>query len=181
MDPEGKTVPLYTAIRLKEKPGVRDVMRFYQQEPISRHKSLETHIFQISDHTENGTVEWISMADNRTSVFVPYLPLATSEVFEPYRARLAMPGHTGEEPADGLYYTAKSGGWGIYPEGWRDSWYWVFTMLEHIAGADEAAAVQIRERMDALQDEICASGEFGNLAAEKCWSAALELLSGFGR
>ena len=181
VDPEGKTVPLYTAIRLKEKPGVRDVMRFYQQEPISRHKSLETHIFQISDHTENGTVEWISMADNRTSVFVPYLPLATSEVFEPYRARLAMPGHTGEEPADGLYYTAKSGGWGIYPEGWRDSWYWVFTMLEHIAGADEAAAVQIRERMDALQDEICASGEFGNLAAEKCWSAALELLSGFGR
>ena len=60
-------------------------------------------------------------------------------------------------------------------------WYWVFTMLEHIAGADETAALQIRERMDALQDEICASGEFGNRAAEKCWHAALELLSGFGR
>ena len=73
------------------------------------------------------------------------------------------------------------GTWGIYPDGWRNSWYWVFTMLEHIAAEDEAAAVTIREKMDALQDEICAGGETGNRAAEKCWHAALDLLSDFGR
>ena len=181
VDSEGKIIPLYTNIQPDRKPGIRDVMRFYQQEPISRHRSLETHIFQISDHAENGTVEWISMADNRTSVFVPYLPMITTEVFETYHADTAMPGYSDEEPAGGLYYATQNEGWGIYPEGWRDSWYWVFTMLEHIARDDEAAADHIRGKMDALQDEICVSGEIGNRAAEKCWRAALELLSDFGR
>ena len=86
-----------------------------------------------------------------------------------------------EEPEEGLYYAEKSGGWGIYPERWQDSWYWVFTRLEHLARDDESAAVHIREAMDALQDEVCASGEFGNRAAEKCWRTALDLLSEFGR
>ena len=181
VDPEGEIVPPYTNIRLKRKPDIRDVMAFYQQEPISRHRSLETHIFQISDHTEHGTVEWISMADNRTSVFIPYLPMLTAEVFEPYHADIPMPAHSDEEPAEGLYYAEKSGGWGIYPEGWQDSWYWVFTRLEHLARDDGSAAVHIRETMDALQDEVCASGEFGNRAAEKCWRTALDLLSEFGR
>ena len=75
----------------------------------------------------------------------------------------------------------EDGTWGIYPDGWRDSWYWVFTMLEHIARNDEAAAAHIRERMDALQNEICASGVSGNYAAEICWHTALDLLSEFGR
>lgn len=181
VDSEGKIVPLYTNIRLKEKPGIRDVMAFYQQEPISRHRSLETHLFQISDPTELGTVEWISMADNRTSAFVPYYPMATNEVFGHFHAETAMPEHTAERPADGLYYKMGNGTWGLYPDGWRDSWYWVFSMLEHIAREDEAAAVDIRERMDALQDEICASGVIGNSAAEICWRTALNLLSEFGR
>ncbi len=181
VDPEGNIVPPYTNIRSEGKPDIRDVMTFFQQEPISRHRSLDTHIFQIRDHTENGTVEWISMADNRTSVFVPYLPMVTTEVFEAYHADIAMPERTDEEPAEGLYYVTANGGYGIYPEGWRDSWYWVFTMLEHIARDDEAAAVPIRERMDALQDEICASGKIGNPAAEICWRTALDLLSEFGK
>ena len=178
---EGKTVPPYTNIRLKGKLSVREVMAFFQQEPISEHRSLETHIFQISDHTKQGTVEWISMADNRNSVFVPYYPMTTSEVYPYFHTELPMPEYTEEKPAEGLYYGTKFGNWGLYPEGWRDSWYWVFTMLEHIAREDEAAAAHIREKMDALQDEICASGEMGNQAAEKCWNAALDLLSDYGR
>ena len=181
VDSEGKIVPPYTNIRLKGKLGVRDEMAFYQQEPISRHRSLETHIFQISDPTDHGTVEWISMADNRSSVFVPYYPMATTEVFDHFHAETAMPEHTAEKPAEGLCYKMGNGTWGLYPDGWRDSWYWVFSMLEHIARDDEAAAVDIRERMDALQDEICASGVIGNSAAEICWHTALDLLSEFGR
>ena len=181
VDSEGKIVSLYTNIRLKEKPGIRDVMAFYQQQPISRHKSLETHIFQINDQTVHGTVEWVSMADNRSSVFVPYYPMATTEVFDHFHAETAMPEHTAEKPAEGLCYKMGNGTWGLYPDGWRDSWYWVFSMLEHIARDDEAAAVDIRERMDALQDEICASGVIGNSTAEICWHTALDLLSEFGR
>ena len=181
VDPEGQIVPLYTHVRLKGKPGIREIMAFYQQEPISRHRSLETHIFRISGHGEDGTEEWVSMADNRSSVFVPYNPLAADEIYEPFHAATDMPEHTAEKPDDGLYFKMKDGTWGIYPDGWRNSWYWVFTMLEYIAAEDEAAAVTIREKMDALQDEICAGGETGNRAAEKCWLAALDLLSDFGR
>lgn len=180
VDPEGKTVAPYTRLRLAGKPGVRQVMALYQQEPISSNRSLETHIFQITDPTAHGTVEWVSMADNRSSVFVPYYPMETTEVFAPFHAAAAMPEHREEKP-EGLCYRMRSGTWGLYPEGWRDSWYWVFSMLEHIAREDEAAARRIRERMDTLQDEICASGITGNEAAETCWRAALELLSGFGR
>ena len=94
---------------------------------------------------------------------------------------LPMPVLTEEKPAEGLCYAMKDGNWGLYPEGWRDSWYWVFTMLEHIAGEDEAAAASIMERMDALQDEICACTEIGNPTAEMCWHTVLDLLSEFGR
>ena len=181
VDPEGEIVPPYTGIRLRGKPGIRDVMAFYRQEPISRHRSLETHIFQISGPAEHGTLEWISMADNPSSVFVPYDPMTAADVFEHFQAVTAMPEHMAEKPADSLSYAMGDGTWGLYPEGWRDSWYWVFTMLEHIARDDPAAAASIRERLDALQDEICASGEIGNPAAEHCWRTALELLSGFGR
>ena len=181
VDPEGKTVAAYTHLRLKGKPGIRDVMALYQQAPISRHRSLETHIFQISDAAAHGTLEWVSMADNRYSVFVPYDPMETTEVFGSFHAATGMPEHTAEKPAEGLCYQMENGTWGLYPEGWRDSWYWVFTMLEHIARDDEAAAVHIRERMDALQDEICASGVTGNPAAEICWRAALDLLCEYGR
>ena len=178
---EGKTVPPYANIRMKGKASIRDVMAFFQHEPISRHRSLETHIFQISDNTVHGTVEWVSMADNRSNVFVPYYPMAAAEVFGHFHAETAMPEHAVERPAEGLYYRMENGTWGIYPEGWRNSWYWVFSMLEHIARDDEGKAVYIRERMDALQDTICSSGVIGNPAAEICWRTALDLLSEFGR
>jgi dipeptidase len=153
VDPEGRTVASYTNIHLNGKLDIRDVMAFFRQEPISRNKSLEAHIFQISDGTAHGTVEWVSMADNRTSVFVPFYPMATTEVFEAFHAGTAMPEHAEEEPAEGLYYAMSDGTFGLYPEGWRDSWYWVFTRLEHIARDHEEAAVTIRERMEALQDQ----------------------------
>ena len=121
------------------------------------------------------------MADNRTSVFIPYYPMETTQVFAPFHAATAMPEHTEEKPAEGLCYAMKDGQWGLYPEGWRDSWYWVFSMLEHIAREDEASADYIMARMNALQDEICAFTEIGNPVAEICWHTSLDLLSEFGR
>lgn len=120
------------------------------------------------------------MGDNRTSVFVPYYPMETTEVFEAFHADTAMSGHMDEKPSEGLCYTMRDGSLGLYPEGWRDSWYWVFTRLEHIAEEDEAAAILIRERMNALQDQICSSGETGNKAAETAWLSVQSLLEELG-
>jgi len=177
VDSEGRTVAPYTNIHLKGKLDIRDVMSFFHQDPISRHRSLETHIFQISDGTAHGTVEWVSMADNRTSVFVPYYPMETAEVFAAFHPDTAMPEHTAEKPAEGLYYGMSDGTWGLYPEGWRYSWYWVFTRLEHIARDNEEAAVSIGAWMDALQNQICSSKETGNQAAETTWLSVRELLA----
>ena len=55
----------------------------------------------------------------------------------------------------------------LYPDGRRASWYWVFAMLEHIARDDADAAAQIRQKTDALQDDICAYGETGNRGKEQ--------------
>jgi len=52
-------------------------------------------------------------------------------------------------------------------------------MLEKLARDQEESADYIRKKMDALQDEICASGEIGNRAAEKTWQRAQELLEEF--
>lgn len=179
VDAEEKIVPLYTNIQRDKKLSLRDVMGLYQLDGINRGRSLDTHIFQITDSTGKGTLEWVSMADNRTSVFIPYLPMMTEEVFVPFHAATGMPVITEEKPSQGLSY-ATSAGWGTYPEGWQDSWYWVFARLEHIAREDQAAAQLIREAMDDLQDEICASGEIGNAAAEKAWRRATELLNIIG-
>ena len=77
---------------------------------------------------------------------------------------------------EGLYFGMSDGTWGLYPEGWQDSWYWVFTRLEHIARDNEEAAVSIRVWMDGLQDQICSSGKTGNPVAETVCQSVRELL-----
>ena len=181
VDAEGRTVAPYTSILPEKQLSIRDVMAFVQQTPISSSRNLETHLFQIADSSKTGTVEWVSMADPRTSVFIPYLPMETEEVFAPFHTATGMPDLVEEKPSEGLCYAMENGGWGIYPENWKDSWYWVFTRLEHIARGDEKAAAAIREAMDELQNEICASGLIGNAAAEKAWNTAMNLLNEFGK
>ena len=108
-------------------------------------------------------LEWISMGDNRYSVFVPYEPMLTTEVFEAFRTETAMPELVKEKPAEGYCFATKEGMWGIYPEGWKNSYYWVFTALDHIAKEDDAAAAHIFNTMSALQDDICQQQEAGNV------------------
>ena len=154
-------------------------MNLFLETPISRHRSLETHLFQIRDESSGGILEWISMGDNRYGVFVPYEPLLTTEVFEPLRTGTAMPEFVEEKPAQNCYAT-EEGLWGIYPEGWKNSYYWVFTVLEHIAEEDEAAAAHIANTMRTLQNEICQQQETGNASAGKAYQTALDLLKEYG-
>ena len=69
---------------------------------------------------------------------------------------------------------------GIYPEGWKDSYYWAFTALDHIAADDDAAAGHIANAMRALQNDICRQQETGNASAVKAYQAALDLLKEYG-
>ena len=178
-DPDGNIVLPYTNIRADKKLNVRDVMNLFLETPISRHRSLETHLFQIRDESSGGILEWISMGDNRYGVFVPYEPLLTTEVFEPLRTGTAMPEFVEEKPTGNCYAT-EEGLWGIYPEGWKNSYYWVFTVLEHIAEEDEAAAAHIANTMRTLQNEICQQQETGNASAGKAYQTALDLLKEYG-
>ena len=174
-DSDGNTVLPYTNIRADKKLNMRDVMDLFKETPISRRRSLETHLFQIRDESSSGILEWISMGDNRYSVFVPYEPMHTTEVFEAFRTGTAMSELVEEKPAESYCYATDEGLWGIYPEGWKKSYYWVFTALEHIAEKDEDAAAHIADAMSALQDDICQRQETGNAAAGKAYQAALDL------
>ena len=179
-DPDGNIVLPYSNIKADKKLSMRDVMNLFLIPPICRHRSLETHLFQIPDKNSVGILEWISMGDNRYSVFVPYEPILTKEVFEPLRTGTAMPELVKEKPAEGYCYSTQTGLWGIYPEGWKNSYYWVFTALDNIAEEDEAAAEHIANTMSALQDDICQRQETGNTAAQKAYQVALELLKEYG-
>ena len=180
IDPGGNIVLPYTNISADKKLNVRDVMELFMETPISRHRSLETHLFQIRDESSGGILEWISMGDDRYSVFVPYVPLLTTEVIEPFRTGMAMPELVEEKPAEGYCYATEKGLWGIYPEGWKNSYYWVFTALEHIAEEDDVAAGRIANAMRTLQNDICQRQETGNASAGKAYRAALDLLKEFG-
>lgn len=180
VDAKGNTVPPYTGIVADRKLSIRDAMELFRRPPISRHRSLETHLFQIKGAGKDDTVEWISMGDPLYSAFVPYLPMLTTDVSAPYRAGTEMPEYAEEKPAEGLYYATEYGLWGIYPEGWHNSFYWVSTALEHIARKDKSAARHIAGSMSALQDEICRKQMTGNAAAEKAYQTALELLKEYG-
>lgn len=180
IDLKGNTVPPYTRIRADKKLSVRDAMELFRRPPISRRRSLETHLFQIKGSGKDDTVEWISMGDPQYSAFVPFLPMLTTDVFGPYRTGTEMPEFVEVKPAGGLYYATQYDLWGIYPEGWRNSFYWVFTALEHITREDKSAARHIADTMSALQDEICQKKMTGNAAAEKAYKTALELLKEYG-
>ena len=179
-DAEGNIVLPYTNIRADKKLNVRDVMNLFMEPPISRHRSLETHLFQIRDESSGGILEWISMGNNRYSVFVPYEPMLTTEVFEALRTGTAMPEFVEEKPAESYCYATKEGLWGIYPEGWKNSYYWVFNALEHIAEEDDAAAAHIANTMRTLQNDICQRQETGNASAGKAYQTALDLLEEYG-
>ena len=174
MDAEGGITVPYTGIRADRKLDIRDVFDFFRVAPISRNKSLETHVFQIGG---GETVEWLSMGDNRYSVFVPCDPIAAADVFEAFGAGTAMPEYVREKPSAESFYSADLDIWGIYPEGWRNSYYWVFAALGHVAGENEEAAALISGAMRDLQEEIIARPETG--AAEKAYRKAVECLDAF--
>ena len=143
LDPaDGAIVPLYNGINPAEKLSIEDVQNFYHISNIGYQRNLEGHIFQISSDAATGTVEWVAINDNALSVFVPYYPMLTTDVYEGYKLSTAEASFVTEAPESGVYYpTTKTmrvdgerkavDGFMVLPENWADSIYWVTDALSN--------------------------------------------------
>ncbi len=196
---DGAIVPLYSGVTADKLLDPQAIIDFYKTSPIGKAGNTETHFFQIDAGAEaaTGIVEWVSMDNALYNVFVPYYPMLTTDVFEAYKAGCDFAGYAEEEPAEGVYFAARDG-WVVYPEGWENSFYWVFAALSHLAADDEAAAAHITETFAAVQAEInvdwiavqeavaaaddpAAAATAGSAAmAEKVFAAACALLAEYG-
>ena len=199
IDADGNTVALYSNITTDLVLDAQAIVDFYKVSPIGEAGNTETHFFQINSDAElaTGTVEWLSMDNALYNVFVPYYPMLTDDVFAAYKTGNDFADYSEEEPAEGTYFTARNG-WVIYPEGWENSFYWVFAALSHVALENEEAAAHITEVMAGVQAEINAdwaelqeavagaedpaavATEGSAAMAEKVFNAAVALLGEYG-
>ena len=157
LDAEGNITELHNSIRTQGPLDLRDVIGYFRTSPIGKPANAETHIFLIStaDDTAVGTVEWISMANCRYNVFVPFYPMLTTEVHPSLNTGHMFPEHVQEEPAERTYFPSLSeAGFVIYPEGWEESFYWIFAALNHIVTEDENAAAEITEYRERTQEMV---------------------------
>ena len=165
---DGEIVPMYTGITPGRKLDIGDVQGYYHISNIGQVRNLETHIFEISDGSAAGTVEWVCMNDAALGLFVPYYPMLTTDVEASYKLSTAEAEFVTEEPGEGMYYPATVNrrvngervavdGFMVLPENWQDSMYWVWDALSNTVmycGPDEAAAQDVYDRIYAKQAEI---------------------------
>ncbi len=175
VDESGALVGLYTNIELTEPFGVDDAVDFYKVDPIGRPANQETHIFQIFPDAaldpELGTIEWVSMGNDRYTLFVPHFPMLITDTYEGYRVSTAAADFASDEPDAGRAYYPDSqvaflwdgesfgieenAGFRVLPENWRDSVYWAFDAVAELitsgAASEEDEALVVEAYADAQQ------------------------------
>lgn len=196
IDENGEIVSMYTGITPAEKLTIADVQNFYHIGNIGYVRNLETHIFQISDETAMGTIEWVAMNDASVNVFVPYYPMLTTDVDASYKLSTPTAEFVEEQPESGLYYATtvtrrvdgervNVEGFKILPENWADSMYWSFDALSNLikyseVTEEQSAAVydalyakqaEVNEAFDAVKAEIAAADDAAKVATD--WSMAI--------
>lgn len=174
LDADGNLVMPYTNIEADRPMGISDVIGYFKTSPIGKARNAETHIFQISDDSPTGTVEWVAMANSRYSAFVPYYPMLTTDVYPAYEKGSSLAEYVDEEPAEGTYFPSDDR-FVLYPDGWQDSFYWTFAVLNHLAEADENKAAHIAEAMDNLQTELYGEWEKERSAVAEAGEGAASL------
>lgn len=195
VDAEGNIVSLYTAITPDHAYSVSDIVAYYHIDGIGSTRNLETHIFQIfAEDSVTDTVEWVSMDDAAVSVFVPYYPMLTTDVYAGYKLSTDEAVFTEEEPTDAdVYYAASKykrnengervqvDGYCALPENWADSVYWTMDALSNLyefgALTDEQKA-NIDTELAALQNECYdafAQLQSGDVTAESATAASTDM------
>ena len=163
-------VGLYTNIKADRTLDKNDVFGYYKLSSIGKPSNQDIEIFQLFKNNDvtTGTVGWVGVGNMSNNVFVPYYPMLltdSKDMYEGYQATLPAVQKVAERPADAnaFFVNDKKGGFAVYPEGWRNSYYFSFEGLggyiadaEAITGTAVSAADKqyVQDKMTALQNEI---------------------------
>ena len=163
-------VGLYTNIKADRTLDKNDVFGYYKLSSIGKPSNQDIEIFQLfkDNDVTTGTVGWVGVGNMSNNVFVPYYPMLltdSKDMYEGYQATLPAVQKVAERPADAnaFFVNDKKGGFAVYPEGWRNSYYFSFEGLggyiadaETITGTAVSAADKqyVQDKMTALQNEF---------------------------
>lgn len=158
IDDNGEIVPLYSNIVLSKPFTVDDVINFYKVEPIGYTANEEIHIFQVNAQGDADTavVEWGTMDDGRYNAFVPYYPMLTTDTAACYKVSVGDTEMVADEPTEGDWYSTEDG-YVVYPQGWKDSYYWALDSVSNLMSFGEASdedKAAVQAAYAALQQEI---------------------------
>lgn len=163
-------VGLYTNIKADRTLDKNDVFGYYKLSSIGKPSNQDIEIFQLFKNNDvtTGTVGWVGVGNMSYNVFVPYYPMLltdSKDMYEGYQVSLPAVQKVAERPADAnaFFVNDKKGGFAVYPEGWRNSYYFSFEGLggyiadaEAITGTAVSAADKqyVQDKMTALQNEF---------------------------
>ena len=163
-------VGLYTNIKADRTLDKNDVFGYYKLSSIGKPSNQDIEIFQLFKDKDitTGTVGWVGVGNMSNNVFVPYYPMLltdSKDMYEGYQATLPAVQKVADRPADAnaFFVNDKKGGFAVYPEGWRNSYYFSFEGLggyiadaEAITGTAVSAADKqyVQDKMTALQNEF---------------------------
>ena len=163
-------VGLYTNIKADRTLDKNDVFGYYKLSSIGKPSNQDIEIFQLFKDKDitTGTVGWVGVGNMSNNVFVPYYPMLltdSKDMYEGYQATLPAVKNVSAPPdSDNAFYLAgRRGGFVVYPEGWRDSYYFSFEGLGgYIADAEKLTGTAISDadkklvqaKMTALQNEF---------------------------
>lgn len=193
LDENDSLVSLYTNIQADRTLTMDDILNYYKLSTIAKSGNQDIEIFQIfRDRPEAcATVGWVAMGDLACNVFVPCYPMLLTGMYEGYQVGTPQVQFTTEQPEDGLYYpyTKRAydpetweftliDGYRLLPEGWEQSYYWCFEVLNdyvrYFENSDgtplvsQTDAAYVKARLKELQQQFY--GEF--LTAAQLQSAA---------
>lgn len=171
VDKSDSIVTLYTNIKADRTLDKNDVFGYYKLSSIGKPSNQDIEIFQLfkDNDVTTGTVGWVGVGNMSNNVFVPYYPMLltdSKDMYEGYQATLPAVQKVAERPADPNAFfvnDSKVGRLAVYPEGWRDSYYFSFEGLGgYIADAEKLTGTAIsatdkklvQDKMTALQNEF---------------------------
>ena len=193
LNEKNEIVPLYTNIKEDRQLTKGDVFNYYELSTIGKSSNQEIEIFQLySDRPqEYGTVGWVGVGDMSNNVFVPCYPMLLDDIYEGYQTSTPVVTFSKEKPEGFASWDERKGQYVVYPENWRESYYFTFEGLggyiqyaEQIDGApvSDADKQYVRGSLDELQrefyedfatvDELQNSGNPRALATENCTELA---------
>ena len=165
LNENNEIVPLYTNIKEDRQLTKEDVFNYYELDTIGKPSNQEIEIFQLySDRPqEYGTVGWVGVGDMSNNVFVPCYPMLLDDIYEGYQTSTPVVTLSTEKPEGFSSWDERKESYVVYPENWRDSYYFTFEGLggyiryaEQIDGTpvSDADKQYVRGSLDELQREF---------------------------